>query len=219
MAFDTAKPDRPREALLRALSRKTGDLNLKQLSRALGRNDAYLHQYLTRGSPRQLPETVRAHLALLLEIDERDLCNPQQLHLYDQRESNDFILVPVLQADGSLPDQPALWPFSPVMLARITDPPYGRLACIRVEGNAMAPQLHEGDMVLLDREDTDLDRPGLFYMDDTITRGPKRLELAADSTPPIVRILSGNPLYANYRRPVSEIRLLGRILWYARQVE
>jgi hypothetical protein len=219
MPIDTAKPDRPREALLRALSRHTGGLNLKQLSRALGRNDAYLHQYLNRGSPRQLPETLRAHLALLLNIDERELCNPQQLHLYDQRESNDFILIPVLQGDGSLAHNPTLWPFCPVMLARITAPPYDRLACIRIESNAMAPQLNDGDMALLDREDTDPSRPGLFFMDDTLTRGPKRLELVAGSAPPIVRILSGNPLYANYRRPLSEIRLLGRILWYAHQIE
>jgi len=219
MASDRAKPDRPREALLRALNRHEGNLNLKQLSRALGRNDAYLQQYLTRGSPRQLPETVRAHLALLLGIDQRELCSAQQLHLYDQRKSNDLILIPVLQPDGSLPEKPVLWPFSPVMLARLTAPPYDRLACIRVESNAMAPQLNEGDIVLLDREDTDLGKPGLFFMDDTITRGPKRLELAGDSSPPMVRILSGNSLYANYRRPLSEIRLLGRILWYARQIE
>ena len=219
MTADTAKPDRPREALLRALSRNTGNLNLKKLSRALGRNDAYLHQYLTRGSPRHLPETVRAHLALLLAIDERDLCSAQQLHLYDQRESNDFILIPVLQPDGSLPDRPAFWPFSPVMLARIAAPPYGRLACIEIAGDAMAPQLSDGDIALLDREDKDLGRPGLFFLDDTITRGPKRLELAGASQQPMVRILSDNPLYANYRRPLSEIRLLGRILWYAHQIE
>ena len=37
----------------------TAGMTLKQASRALGRNDAYLQQYLYRGTPRRLPEPLR----------------------------------------------------------------------------------------------------------------------------------------------------------------
>ena len=46
---------------------------LRRLSRELGRNDAYLHQYLYRGTPRQLPEEVRHKLAILLNVEEESL--------------------------------------------------------------------------------------------------------------------------------------------------
>lgn len=41
------------------------------LSRRLGRNDAWLQQYLRRGSPRVLPEAERRILARELDLDER----------------------------------------------------------------------------------------------------------------------------------------------------
>ena len=53
--------DRARKAVRQAID--MAGLTLKQASRLLGRNDAYLQQYLYRGSPRRLPEEVRLRLA------------------------------------------------------------------------------------------------------------------------------------------------------------
>ena len=47
--------DAPRKLLVDTLARRP-DLDLKSLSLAIGRNHAYLQQYLMRGSPRELPE-------------------------------------------------------------------------------------------------------------------------------------------------------------------
>ena len=47
--------------------------SLSALSRKIGRTDAYLQQYVGRGSPRRLPEEERRMLAIALEIDERRL--------------------------------------------------------------------------------------------------------------------------------------------------
>jgi hypothetical protein len=46
-------------------------ISLAALSRAVGRNDAYLHQFLTRGTPERLPEDVRLRLARFFNVDER----------------------------------------------------------------------------------------------------------------------------------------------------
>jgi hypothetical protein len=47
--------------------------SLAMLSAVIGRNAAYLQQFVRRGSPRRLPEEERRHLAIYLNIDEREL--------------------------------------------------------------------------------------------------------------------------------------------------
>jgi hypothetical protein len=43
------------------------------LSRVIGRNAAYVQQYVERGSPKRLPEDDRRRLAIYLNVDEREL--------------------------------------------------------------------------------------------------------------------------------------------------
>jgi hypothetical protein len=59
----------PRKTIER-LAKEHGD-SLAVLSRLAGRNVAYLHQYITRGTPDKLPEDVRLILAKHFLIDER----------------------------------------------------------------------------------------------------------------------------------------------------
>ena len=49
-----------RENLLEYVN-QSKDFNLRSLSKSLGRNDAYLQQYIKRGSPSYLPEEERSH--------------------------------------------------------------------------------------------------------------------------------------------------------------
>ncbi len=48
-------------------------LTLKELSLKIGRNHAYLQQFVRRGSPRTLPEPIRLELAQILGVPETDL--------------------------------------------------------------------------------------------------------------------------------------------------
>jgi SOS-response transcriptional repressor LexA len=64
--------DAPRKILVDTLARRP-DLDLKNLSLAIGRNHAYLQQFLMRGSPRELPESARQGLAPLLGITPDEL--------------------------------------------------------------------------------------------------------------------------------------------------
>lgn len=50
--------------------------DLKNASMAIGRNAAYLHQYVHRGTPRTLPEDVREALAPLLGVGPDELRHP-----------------------------------------------------------------------------------------------------------------------------------------------
>ena len=47
--------------------------DLSTLSRLIGRNPAYMQQFVRRGTPRRLPEEERLRLAMALDIDEREL--------------------------------------------------------------------------------------------------------------------------------------------------
>ena len=54
------------------LAREQGR-SLASLSTMIGRNAAYLNQFVNRGTPRRLPEDERRHLAIVLNVDEREL--------------------------------------------------------------------------------------------------------------------------------------------------
>jgi len=48
-------------------------LNMSAVSKKLGKNHAYLHQFLDRGIPARLPEIVREQLAEILDVPETQL--------------------------------------------------------------------------------------------------------------------------------------------------
>lgn len=64
--------DAPRKLLVATLARRP-DLDLEKLSRAIGRNHAYLRQYVMRGTPRELPEAMRQAVAARLGLRADDL--------------------------------------------------------------------------------------------------------------------------------------------------
>lgn len=61
----------PQERLIELAGRD--GVSLAALSRLIGRNDAYLQQFVHRGSPRQLPERERRLLADYLGVPEHEL--------------------------------------------------------------------------------------------------------------------------------------------------
>lgn len=63
--------DEVRAALV-ALAEDRGD-SLSSLSRLIGRNVAYLHQFVNRGTPERLDEADRLVLAQHFQVDERRL--------------------------------------------------------------------------------------------------------------------------------------------------
>src|SRR5262245_43017725 len=63
---------------LRVLERieRTGT-DLKKASLACGKNAAYVHQFIYRGTPKILPEDVRESLAKYLGVNDRELRHPE----------------------------------------------------------------------------------------------------------------------------------------------
>ena len=63
--------DPVRQLIRSALSER--QLNMSNVSKKLGKNHAYLHQFLDRGIPARLPEIVREQLAQILGVSEGQL--------------------------------------------------------------------------------------------------------------------------------------------------
>jgi len=128
---------------------------------ALGRNDAYLQQFLQRGSPRRLPEEIRHQLAGLLGVE--------------------------VSAGGGgfdyvAEDTTAGWPFDRSLLGTIYDGAPDDLRLVIVRGESMTPLQEDGDMVLVNTADTQPSPPGIFVLFDGIGLMVKSLELLPGSS-------------------------------------
>lgn len=85
-----------------------------------------------------------------------------------------------------------------------------------IDGDSMEPTFKNGDVVMIDRGRCHI-RTGCFYavgMDDTIM--VKRLDPLFDGS---VRVISDNKTeYPMYSVPAGDIRVIGQVVWYAREL-
>ena len=73
---------------LKNIIKKNNKFNLRDLSRILKKNDAYLQQYLFRGTPKILPEETRFRLSQILEININDITP----NWYDQNSPKEKLI-------------------------------------------------------------------------------------------------------------------------------
>ena len=146
--------DAPRKLLVDTLARRP-DLDLKNLSLAIGRNHAYLQQYLMRGSPRELPETARHGLAPLLGVSPDDLRSTAppspvgELRSSSLRATERTDLPVYASAEGGggaivITNEPIDFVRRPEPLLSVRDG-YG---CY-VIGDSMSPAYEQGDLLLV----------------------------------------------------------------------
>lgn len=79
MTCDHDGMDELRQKLLKLIDDTPG-MTLKSASLAIGKNHAYLQQYIHSGKPRRLPEEARYKLARFLKVDERELRDDEVAH-------------------------------------------------------------------------------------------------------------------------------------------
>ena len=92
-------------------------------------------------------------------------------------------------------------------------------ACVlmEIDGDSMRPTLESGDMVLVDQGRQDLISDGIYAFGEGDVINIKRLQRVY----PLVRIVSDNPDTVRYpSREVdpTTIRIIGRVIWFARQL-
>ena len=208
-----------RAALARLIEEQGADF--AGLSRMLGRNAAYIQQFIKRGTPRRLAEDDRALLARYFGVPEEVLGGrpePEPSH-------GALIRVPRLEVGasagaGALPDEERARghiAFDPAWLRRVAANP-NRLSLIRVEGDSMAPTLADGDEILVDRGDgAERLRDGIYVLRIEDALVVKRV--APHPAGRTLSIRSDNEAYPSWPdcEPAS-VEIVGRVVWVGRRI-
>ena len=192
------------------------------LSRMLGRNAAYIQQYVRRGVPRRLREEERGKLARYFGIPETLLGGP-----VGETPSADGLVsvkrhpVMVSAGPGAIVTEELGKPyfaFDERWLKALTPTSPSNLSIVRVEGDSMSPTLNAGDDILVDLGDSmERLRDGIYVLriDDALV--VKRLALN-----PIgrrVTVQSDNPAYPDWPDcTLAEINCIGRVIWAGRKI-
>lgn len=205
-----------RQALADAV-RKSG-ASYASLSNMLGRNAAYLQQFVTRGSPARLSEKDRRMLSQFLGIAESELGGP----VWDAHSTRYIRRLDVRASagPGALTDgEGTLRPmgFDRLWLKRICQGREEDLSVIEVVGDSMAPTLNDGDDILVDGSvSKHRVRDGIYVMRRDSELVVKRLSTnPADGS---LTIASDNPAYPTWSgcAPAS-VDIIGRVLWAGRK--
>jgi phage repressor protein C with HTH and peptisase S24 domain len=192
------------------------------LSRMLGRNAAYIQQFVRRGVPKRLGEDERRKLARYFGISEILLGGPAS----EAPPAEGLVTVKrhsvmVSAGPGAVVTEELGKPyfaFDERWLKVLTPSAPSNLSIVRVEGDSMAPTLNAGDDILVDLGDSAQQmRDGIYVLriDDALV--VKRLALN-----PIARrvtVQSDNPAYPDWPDcSPSDINCIGRVIWSGRRV-
>jgi hypothetical protein len=217
-------PDDPARAALQELISARG-VDCASLSRLLGRNLAYVQQYLQRGTPKRLGERERGLLARYFGVDEAVLGGPLAGEtsgigsLYRDMTMVRRIEVGASAGAGGLAEEGLAVPFAfdRRWLRRLSAQP-DRLAIIQVAGDSMVPTLANGDDIMVDSGDAaERLRDGIYVLRRDGLLLVKRLARAAARER--VTIISDNPAYpTDADVPVGSLSIVGRVVWAARRI-
>lgn len=197
--------DDARAALIR-LSAARGE-SLAELSRMIRRNDAYLQQFVARGTPRRLAEADRRLLARHFGVTEGELGGPTATE--SAMVAVPYLAVRAAAGQGIAADESLIRsePFAPSLLRELGVAP-ADASLVTAAGDSMAPALVDGDRLLVDRADTRVGVSGgvfVFRRDELLA--VKRVARVAGG----VRLASDNPDYPTLVVPPSEVTVIGRV--------
>lgn len=208
----------PREVLERLIQDRREDYS--SVSRLLGRNVAYVQQFIRRGTPRKLSEDDRRTLARYFGVSEVLLGAPES------RSDKTFVEIPVL--DLAVSAGPGATPgldlrlrsmaFDERYVRELTGGQKGELSIVRVKGDSMVPTLNDGDDIAVDRHDavTRL-RDGIYVlrMDEQIV--VKRVAVGPKGK---VTVKSDNSIYGEWTATLGkDLEVIGRVVWYGRKLK
>ena len=205
----------PRRMLDR-LIRERGE-DYAGLSRLLGRNDAYVQQYIRRGTPKRLAEGDRRRLARYFNVDEALLGGPRG---FPASREDAPITVPRIDvaasagpgAFGSDRRAQSHLSFDPAWLRRLTGDAK-KVSMIKVRGDSMSPTLSDGDEILVDEGDGAARlRDGVYVLRMEGALLVKRLALNPSGR--TISVISDNPAYLNWPDcDPNDFDIVGRVVW------
>jgi hypothetical protein len=213
--------------------------DLKNASLAIGRNAAYLHQYVTRGVPKVLPDDVREPLAVFLGVPAAELRHQEPepappppvehppLRRRPKGVLDGYAAIAELDVRASagagamnegIEEAKATWLFPEAVIRHEFRANPEALRLITIDGDSMEPLLVSGDRIMVDTSQRIPVPPGIFVIWDGMGVVAKRVEHVPNSDPATVVIKSVNPAYQTYERSAEEVHMIGRAIWVAKRL-
>lgn len=220
----------PQEAVRQRLENliltSNGD-DFASISALIGKNHAYIQQFIKRGQPSKLNEEDRKIISQHFGISEWELGglpSPQENKIRSTFEEK-ISLIPHYEihasaGDGSHLDQEYFenfLPFQTSWLKNITQSNQDKLTSISVKGDSMYPTLSDGDQILVDMGISNPDREGIYVLRISDALHVKRVTFNPISNR--ISIKSDNPLYDSWDDLKPEnVDIVGRVIWVGRKL-
>lgn len=211
---------------------KEKKIPLAQISLSIGKNIAYIQQYIKKGSPVRLPEEQRKKLALILGVDEQELTDmpvssPIPAHLLGVSEAadkiasmfikKDEVIIEMIDAtaccgDGieNLPEKVCgHWKLPITEFKSITTGNPDNIKMLRIQGDSMQPTINEGDWVWVDTSNNFVGSDGMYLIRLATGLAVKRLQSGLSN----IVIKSDNPTYSDITADIGEINIIGKVVY------
>ena len=204
-------------------------VSLAEASLAIGRNKAYLQQFLARGMPRVLSHQDTETLAKLLGCDPAELRHhalpaPKPWKRKKPAGGGGGAMATVAEMEVEAAAGPGAWNEEFVMEKARWRLPEGMvrhegdaepeaLRILRVRGNSMEPEMREGDRLVVDTARRVPAAGELFVLWDGDGLVVKRVEPAREPGAAKLRLLSANPAYPPYTCLAADVHIVGKVLW------
>lgn len=190
------------------------------LSRMIGRNAAYLQQYVRRGSPKFLEERDRKLLANFFGIDEARLGGMPLADVRGKLASIRKLGVhpsagpgATVETEGAI----ASYSFDRRWLRDLGHHRPEALSLVGVRGDSMTPTLADGDEILVSAYEGGALPDGIYVLERDDALIVKRLSLNPSTG--LLTISSDNAAYPSWSEcPPDSIRIIGRVVWTMRKV-
>ncbi len=214
---DIPPSERHARGRLQDLAKDQG-VSLAALSRLIGRNPAYLQQYVARGSPRHLDEPDLLKIAEFLGVGRRVIATRSSGTPSGEAaagEGSDWVEVPRLPLDASA--GPGAFSaeeisFDAFRFSRRWLREMGLegadLTAIRVEGDSMEPTLRSGDEIFVDRDKRAGEGIHVVRIGDAL-----HVKQVQASAPGRITLISANDSYAPIDLAREEVEVIGRVVW------
>jgi len=210
----------PRAELARLITQHREDY--AGLSRMLGRNAAYIQQFIKRGVPRKLSEDDRRKLARYFNVDESLLGGPAAA----PPPAEGLIAIPRFDVQASAgpgafaegEQAIAHLGFDEGFLKQLCNARPSDLSIIRVGGDSMFPTLADGDDIMVDRSIAGAKlQDGIYVLrrDDTLT--VKRIAIHPGTRR--ITVSSDNSAYPSWPDlDPADVDVIGRVVWAGRKI-
>ena len=208
----TIRDGKKQRAFIEGLVKKADGPSYKALSDALGKNPTYVQQFVTKGTPRALRSEHMEKIEALAGGN-------------SDSYSSDVVMVPVqsfkggMGGGGIIIDEKPRQHF-PVQAdyLRHVRLDNADLIMIECEGDSMSPTLESGDFIMINRNDRNPARGGVFAIFDSDALVVKRIEKIPSTDPVRLRLISDNAHHSAYDVLADETNITGRVVWYARRI-